>query len=155
MTSSVSFSKYRHWKLSDIARVECAQKKKQYPQGATLVALSAVGGSSKPIIYRLEMQGGVDSRYAVVFPKDPETYAPDYLFVSLLSQEETLKKRATGINLQFQELESLCIPVHTEQEMRRYIVRMWRTTSQLESRLERIIDEGKALKQYFLSQMMI
>lgn len=145
----MDFSNYRIVRLCDTAEIERAQKGKVYPEGCTLIALSATKGQ----VEYMPCEGEVDSRWAVVIPHEGNVGKYIYHSVSR-SFPEFLEKYMTGINLQMENLNHLEIALHPI-EIQREVVRMLETVEQKEKKEEQKLNAWKDAKKYFLGKMFL
>lgn len=145
----MDFSNYQIVRLRDAAEVERAQKGKIYPEGCTLIALSATKGQ----VEYMPREGEVDSRWAVVIPH--EGNIQKYIYYSIKrSFPEFSEKYITGINLQMENLNHLEIALH-QIEIQREVVRMLETVEQKEKKEEQKLNAWKDAKKYFLGKMFL
>lgn len=105
-------------RLSEIAKWERAKAGKTYPEGCTLLQISATRGQ---LVYQ-DHAGPVDSKYAVIEPVGVSGF---YLFCLLESQmPEFLKTHQTGLNIRPEVLNEMTVrhypdpTIQTEIELR-------------------------------------
>lgn len=128
----MKFSNYKTVNITEIAELERAKKGKGYPPGCTLIALSVTKGQ---VEYR-ENSGEVDTRWAVVIPKDGNE--PKYIYYSIMQAfPEYLRKWKTGINLQFDNLRYLKVGLHEKAEQQEIVDIMEMTDKKIERERER------------------
>lgn len=135
--------------IYDIADVERAVNGKIYPAGCTLMPLSAA--QSSPLVYHNEC-GQVETRYAVIQPHaDVNT---EYLFTIIERAYPKFKaKYMTTINMQFGQLKFLMVDYHPERETQDYVASMVHQVHMLEEQEQKIIEELKEQKRYYLGTM--
>lgn len=145
----MNFSNYQMIRLCDAANLERAQKGKIYPEGCTMIALSATKGQ---VEYKID-SGEIASRWAVVIPT--EENEPKYIYYSIMrSFPEFLEKYMTGINLQMENLKYLKIAVHPL-EKQKEIVRMLEMMEEEQKKEEHLLEIWKGAKKYFLGKMFL
>lgn len=145
----MDFSGYQKIRLCDATKLERAQKGKVYPEGCTLIALSATRGT---VEYKAE-SGEIDSRWAVLIPT--EGNESKYIYYSVMhSFPEFLEKYMTGINLQIENLKYLEIAVHPIEKQKK-IVRMLEAVEEEQKKEERLLKIWKKAKQYYLGKMFL
>lgn len=145
----LDFSNYRKIRLQEVATIERAEKGKLYPEGCTLIALSATRGQ---VEYSAE-GGEIESRWAVVVPGEGND--PKYIYHSITrSFPEFLEKYKTGINLQMEVLDFLEIALHPIREQKE-IVRMLEIVEEKQKKEERLLETWKEAKKYYLGKMFL
>lgn len=142
-------------KLKEIATIERAIKGKLYEKGTPLVALSASMEADKGGITYVKETGEVESRYAVITPKD-KNMPPRYLYWAMLNEfDEFYAKHNTGINLQIGELDYYEVYIHDDLESQYAVVELIDTQEQQEENERQILEQFIKIKQYFLDKMFI
>lgn len=145
----LDFSNYRVVRLQEVAAIERAEKGKLYPEGCTLIALSATKGQ----VEYSEEGREIDSRWAVVIPHEGNN--PKYIYHSIVrSFPEFLEKYKTGINLQIKVLDYLEIAVHQISEQNE-VVKMLEIVEEKQKKEERLLKKWKDVKKYYLGKMFL
>lgn len=97
-------------RLKDIATIERAKKGKDYPEGVTLVQLSATRGQT-----HLHEGGEVKSHFAVVRVKKDSKVLPTFLYIYVKETiERNLEAVRTGLNITTDSLATYPIRVPME-----------------------------------------
>ena len=136
--------------IYDIADVERAVNGKIYPSGCALMPLSAA--QSSPLVYH--GGGPVETRYAVIQPH--EDVNPEYLFTIIERAYPRFKaKYMTTINMQFGQLKFLMVDYHPDREAQDYVAGMVRQVHALEKQEQKIIEELKEQKRFYLGTMFV
>lgn len=136
--------------VTDVCEVERAKGGKTYPAGTCYVTLSAAHDT----VLRLSEDGPIETRYAAIVPRDAAD--ADYLKVVLdRAFPRWLESHRTGINLKFEELPSLCVEWHNDQERRSEVVEASRRIDELVEAESRTIEGLKGLKSYMLLRMFV
>lgn len=145
----MNLSYHKMTNIYDIADVERAVNGKNYPEGCTLMPLSAA--QSSPLVYH-GARGPVETRYAVIQPH--EDVNPEYLFTIIERAYSRFKaKRMTTINMQFGQLKFLMVDYHPDRQAQEYVANMVRQVFMLEEQERKIIEELKEQKRYYLGTM--
>lgn len=136
-------------RLTDIAHIERAKKGKIYPAGIILIQLSASRGQCL-----LQMEDGeVDARYAVVQPTID--CVPYYLWnVIQMEMPEFCAQWQTGINLQFENLKFLSIPLHSFEEQKKIADKLTKYDAWIQAE-QKQLDLWKGVKKNMLDKMFI
>lgn len=123
-------------RLSEIAKWERAKAGKTYPEGCTLLQISATRGQ---LVY-LDHTGPADSKYAVIEPVGVSGF---YLFCLLESQmPEFLKTHQTGLNIRPEVLNEMTVNHYPDPAIQ----------TEIELRMQRK-DEGIRLKEKQLEKL--
>lgn len=142
-------------KLKEIATIERAIKGKVYEKGTPLVALSASMEADKGGIAYVKEAGEVESRYAVIIPKN-RNMPPKYLYWAMLNEyDEFYAKHNTGINLQIGELDYYEVYVHNDLESQYAVVELMNAQEQHEENEIQILEHFNKVKKYFIDKMFI
>ena len=136
--------------LTEVAHIERAIKGKTYPQGCSLIKLSA---TDEQVLY-MEESGKIETRYAVIIP-NTEKILGKYLHLFLEGiMPEFLHKHRTGINLQFSELEFIKVPVQDIGHQKEVVACL----NELEAEIrleEQEVMKWKMFKKYMLEKMFV
>lgn len=147
----MNLSYHKMTNIYDIADVERAVNGKNYPAGCTLMPLSAA--RSSPLVYH-DARGPVETRYAVIQPH--EDVNPEYLFTIIERAYPRFKsKYMTTINMQFGQLKFLTVDYHPDRETQDYVADMIRQVHALEKQEQKIIEELKEQKRFYLGTMFL
>ena len=145
----IRFDDYKVMYIDEIAHVERARKNKVYPEGCTLIALSATKGQAE----LTREPGTVGARYAVVIPK--EGVLPKYLFYSIQQAlPRFIHEWAAGINLQMDKLQYLQVGIHPV-EVQEEVVNMFETVEEKQNKEEEALRYWRDAKKRFLVDMFI
>lgn len=142
-------------KLKEIATIERAIKGKLYEKGTPLVALSASMEADKGGITYVKETGEVESRWAVIVPKD-NNMPMKYLYYAMLKEyDEFYSKYNTGINLQIRELDYYEVCIHDDLESQYAVVELMEAQEKHEENERQILEQFIKVKQYFIDKMFI
>ena len=140
---------YEMRNIFEMGQIERAKAGKVYPKGSTLIQLSASRGQ---VLLHKE-DGPVGTQYAVLVP--PDGYRKGYVFISITQVfHEFIHKYQTGINLQFDALKYLEVPIHNE-ETQRYIEERTKMFDRWIEDEVNMVEAYDDLKTYFLENMFI
>lgn len=135
---------------TEICKIERAATGKRYNAGSCYIKLSAVDD----YVGQLQQPGTIDSRYAVLEPK--EEINADYMYIAICrSFPEFLRKYRTTINLQFNTLKRFEIRWHDDREIQKYIVNALKTVEKEINLVEDQIEHEKEVKRWYLEKMMM
>lgn len=149
--SKLHLSNPKWQNVIDIADVERAVKGKIYRAGSTLIPLSAVKEDCVPIYLQKDME--VDTRYAVISFRIP--CIPGYMWNSVCSVfPRFAHKYAAGLNIQFDTLKYMQIPVHniTEQKL---LQNEFDRQEEMERREAELVDKFISIKKTMLNMMFV
>lgn len=133
--------------LTDIADIERSKKEKIYSAGCTLIQVSATRGQMQ----LLEKEGTVESKFAVIMPKDINK---EYLFYVLtMVMPGFLARYQTGLNINPEIFNFLKLQIHKDKNMQQFVVDVMRQMSNVIGRVEREVEDFKNIKKYHLNGM--
>ena len=133
--------------LTDIADIERSKKEKIYSAGCMLIQVSATRGQMQ----LLEKEGTVESKFAVIMPKDINK---EYLFYVLtMVMPGFLARYQTGLNINPEIFNFLKLQIHKDKNMQQFVVDVMRQMSNVIGRVEREVEDFKNIKKYHLNGM--
>ena len=136
--------------VTEICNIERAVAGKLYKAGSCYVKLSA----ADEFVGQLKKQGEIDSRYAVIEPKEEINTA--YLYIAIERRfPEFLRRYRTTINLQFDALKHFVIYWHKDERAQEYVVNAIGTMNREIDLVDLQIAHEKELKRWYLRKMMI
>jgi len=145
----IDYQNYKDVGIYEISSIERATKGKTYPAGSTLIPLSAIRIGIDAEYLKTDSE--VDTRYAVIIPKD--IHDAEFIFQMVQMQlSKFLEKYMTGINLQFGELKHLHIRMFN-QETRQFIVKAMVTVDHSIECEKKEIEKLKDEKKFYLANM--
>ena len=136
--------------ITELCNVERAVSGKLYKAGSCYIKLSAVD----EFVGQLEEQGEIDSRYAVIEPKEDLNTA--YLYIAIKRKfPEFLRRYRTTINLQFSTLKHFAIDWHRDERTQEYVANAIGAVDREIDLIEDQIAREKEIKRWYLKKMMI
>lgn len=145
----MTLAEYRRANIYELAEIERAVKGKIYPEGCTLIPLSAATSTPNKLT---KEKGKIETRYAVVQPHT--NVNPAYLFAIIEREYPHFKEKyMTTINLQFGQLKNLEVDYHPQKQTQDRIVEMLEEVEELRKQEEKMIANLKETKTYFLGTM--
>ena len=99
----------------------------------------------------LEKEGTVESKFAVIMPKDINK---EYLFYVLtMVMPGFLARYQTGLNINPEIFNFLKLQIHKDKNMQQFVVDVMRQMSNVIGRVEREVEDFKNIKKYHLNGM--
>lgn len=143
---------YKIIPLTEIATIERANESVIYPDGCTLIPLSA---ADYKLIRFLNVPGHIDNRFAVVKPHKGINCR--YVYICILQvAPKFFHTYQTGINLQMNILQTyFTIPYHGDLVLQTYIADLVENLETAIVKEERIITEVKIMKETMLAKMFV
>ena len=116
----VNFKSFEWKYLGDVATIERSKKNQEYDAGCTLLQVSATRGE---VVYH---HGGyVDSKYAVIRPKN--NIVPLYLYcvIKYRSIDKFMARYAQGLNIISDDIKRMEVPILDCIEEQYKFAKMW------------------------------
>lgn len=146
----IDVNDFKWMPICEVCTMERAKPEKEYAGGSTLVQLSATRGN----VEFLEKSGTVACHYAVLSPRNG--FRGRYVYHSIEKAfPEFIYKYQTGINLQFDTLKDLVIPVHRSVETQKYVEDVMVTIDGLVQKEQAACDGYNMVKQFYLRTMFV
>ena len=140
-------------RLLDIADVERAVKGKVYPGQTIYIQVSACRRTGYEQFKRLEKEGELESKYAVIIPKI--RIFPEYFQLSLENSVDEWMHRyvGTNINIQMEAFKYLNLYIHDDLKVQEnFVANIHLLDNQIKAENQQIEWLGE-VKQYFLEKL--
>ena len=145
----VIFKSHKKLKLTKVATYERANEGKTYPEGSTIVQISATQGQ----VFYLHKDQPVESKYMVITPKDIE---PFYLYIVIKKgMPKFVSRYQTGLNIQADAFKLMTIDVHTERATQDFIADQMQRLEKTEKNIEITIEKAQRFKRKMLQDMFV
>lgn len=139
--------------LTEIADVERAKKNQIYPKNTVYIQVSACKRNTEDAWMILDKESALDGKYAVITPRI--NIIPKYLKYSLESSSEEWHERYIGsnINIGMDDFKYLKVRYTENIEHQKEVVEMFEETEFLIEQEEKIIEDYKQVKEWYLDGM--
>jgi len=148
----MNYSNYKKVNITDVADFERAQNGKIYKGGCTLIGVSACTSSDGQLRY-LETSGRVESKWAVVVPKD----ITDGRYLNIVITRafpEFFNKMHQTINLPVNNIRYLAVEWHMDKAARDDIAKQCEVFDAMIRQECHTIEKLQKVKKFFLGKMM-